>query len=43
MKGGFEHGRPWWFVQTVADQNAANNLLNLPDCPAGGDIDEIWY
>lgn len=43
VQGGFMYGRPWWFVQTVADQDDTNNLVNLPDCPSGADIDEIWY
>jgi hypothetical protein len=43
VQGGFAHGRPWWFVQTDADQDDANNLNKLPNCPPGGDVDEIWY
>lgn len=42
VQGGFFNGRPWFFVQTVADGDHADNLLNLPDCPAGAGTVEIW-
>jgi hypothetical protein len=43
VQGGFEHGRPWFFLQTSADQFEENNLGKLPNCPSGGDQLEIWF
>jgi hypothetical protein len=43
VQGGFTSGRPWFYLQTVADQVKSNNLLELPDCPPGGTEVEIWY
>ncbi len=43
VQGGFVHGQPWYFLQTPADQVPGDNLLNLPDCPAGGTTVEVWY
>ena len=42
VQGGFENGRPWYFLQTSADQNTENNLKDLPNC-AGGLYREEWY
>ena len=42
VQGGYSHGEPWYFVQTAADQNPVNNLLNLPDCTGATTI-EVWY
>jgi hypothetical protein len=43
VQGGFYFGRPWFYLQTPADQFGGNNLLNLPDCQAGWTEIEIWY
>jgi len=43
VQGGFEHGRPWFFLQTSADQDKTNNLNKLPNSPPGGDLNEIWF
>ena len=43
VQGGFFNGRPWFFLQTVADGDHADNLLNLPDCPPGAGTVEIWF
>jgi hypothetical protein len=43
IRGGFADGRPWFYLQTPEDQIKGNNLLNLPDCPAGGTTVEFWY
>lgn len=42
VQGGFQHGRPWHFLQTPADGDPTNNLVNLPDC---GNVfsDELWF
>jgi hypothetical protein len=42
-QGGFTNGRPWFYLVTPADHIKTNNLLELPDCPAGGTEVEIWY
>ncbi|MED1783890.1 hypothetical protein P4V43_18885 [Brevibacillus fortis] len=43
-QGGYYAGRPWYYLQTAADSEEDNNLVNLPDCPNGGSIyDEIWF
>jgi hypothetical protein len=31
------------FLQTVADGDKANNLVNLPDCPIGNFTVEDWF
>jgi hypothetical protein len=43
VKGGFVHGIEWFYLQTQSDQNKANNLINLPDCPAGAFTVELWF
>jgi hypothetical protein len=42
IQGGFQHGRPWHFLQTSADADLTNNLVNLPDC---GNVfsEEFWF
>jgi hypothetical protein len=43
VQGGFQAGQPWFFLQTQADQDRGNNLVNLPDCPAGAFTVEVWF
>jgi len=43
VQGGFQNGQPWFYLQTVADAEKGNNLVNLPDCPAGAFTVEIWF
>jgi hypothetical protein len=42
VQGGFQFGRPWYFIQTDADMQESNNLKDLPDCPGIPDT-EFWY
>ena len=43
VQGGFVHGRPWHYLQTVADQHQSNNLKDLPNCSGAGLYREEWY
>lgn len=42
VQGGFQNGRSWHFLQTPADADLTNNLVNLPNC---GNVfsDEFWF
>jgi hypothetical protein len=33
VKGGFNNGHAWYFLETQANRDPLDNLLNLPDCP----------
>ena len=43
VKGGFINGKEWFFLQTRSDHIKGNNLVNLPDCPAGAFTVELWF
>ena len=43
VQGGFQFGRPWFYLQTDADSADDNNLNELPECPRGAGVVEIWF
>jgi hypothetical protein len=43
VQGGYWAGHKTFFVQTRADFDPSDNLLQLPDCAPGAYSVEVWY
>ncbi|MBL7727112.1 MAG: DUF3892 domain-containing protein [Dinghuibacter sp.] len=37
------NGKPWYYLQTDADETTSNNLLQLPDCENAVLLKDFWY